>query len=199
MNPTTLPKRHVDLAAYRNRHSCRNKLGRAIWTLVYWLLFRPTPRSGQGWRIGLLRLFGARIGKSCAVLPSCRIWAPWNLAMEDHACLSFDVDCYNVAPIAIGAHTTISQYVYLCTASHDIRTVNMELTTAPITIGAQAWVAARAFVGPGVRIGEGAVVGACAVVVRNVADWTVVAGNPARQIGTRQISAPPSRNDMGVE
>ena len=40
--------------------------------------------------------------------------------MEAYNCFASDVDCYSVAPIIIGANTTISQDVYLCTASHDI-------------------------------------------------------------------------------
>jgi len=49
------------------------------------------------------------------------------------------------------------------------------------------WIAAQTFVGPGVTIGEGAVVGACAVVTKDVAPWTVVAGNPARLVKMRTI------------
>jgi putative colanic acid biosynthesis acetyltransferase WcaF len=128
-----------------------------------------------------------RIGQGCAVYPSCRIWAPWNLLIGDYVCLSFDVDCYCVDRVLIGSHTTVSQYSFLCTASHDITSKNMELVTAPIKIGSQAWVAARAFVGPGVEIGDGAVVGACALVTKAVTPWTVVAGNPARFIKNREI------------
>jgi putative colanic acid biosynthesis acetyltransferase WcaF len=62
------------------------------------------------------------------------------------------------------------------------------LITAPIIIEAGAWVAADVFIGPGVRIGEGAVVGARSTVFRNVGDWLVVAGNPAKVIGKREIS-----------
>ena len=49
--------------------------------------------------------------------------------------------------------------------------------------------AARAFVGPGVAIGEGAVVGACAVVIKDIEPWTVVAGNPAKFINRRELKA----------
>jgi putative colanic acid biosynthesis acetyltransferase WcaF len=62
----------------------------------------------------------------------------------------------------------------------------MPLVTAPITVGADAWICARAFIGPGVAVGEGAVVGACAVVMKDVPPWTVVAGNPARLIKERE-------------
>jgi putative colanic acid biosynthesis acetyltransferase WcaF len=111
------------------------------------------------------------------------------LIVGDHACLSEDVTCYCVAEIVIGPHVVVSQGSYLCTASHDVSSSVMELTFAPIHIGAQAWVAAQAFVGPGVRIGEGAVVGARAVVTKDLAPWAIAVGNPARVVGQRVLRA----------
>ena len=99
------------------------------------------------------------------------------------------VDCYSVGQITIGPHATVSQYCYLCAASHNIEDPHMQLITAPIVIDEGAWVAADAFIGPGVVVGEGAVVGARAVVIHDVAPWTVVAGNPARFIKPRTIAA----------
>lgn len=178
----------LDLAHYRNRHSLKSKLARAVWNAVWLCLFRPTPRGAlYGWRRFLLRLFGARIGKGANILPSCKVWQPWLLTMGDHSCLSEEVICYSVDRITIGAQAVISQGSYLCCASHDISSPIMELTYAPITIGPQAWIAARAFLAPGVTVGEGAVVGACAVVTKDVEPWTVVAGNPAREVKKRVL------------
>ncbi len=61
----------------------------------------------------------------------------------------------------------------------------MPLFFKPIVIGSQSWIAARSFIAPGLTIGEGCVVGAYSVVTKNVLDWTVVAGNPAKFIKTR--------------
>lgn len=178
----------LQLQNYQNRHAFAAKIARVTWNLVWMFLFRPTPRGVlYGWRRFLLRLFGARIGKGAHILPSCRVWLPSNLTMGDHSCLSEAVDCYCVDRITIGNQTVVSQGAFLCTASHDIASPTMELTHRPIVIGPQSWIAARAFIGPGVTIGEGSVVGACAVVTRDVAPWTVVAGNPARFVRKRVL------------
>jgi putative colanic acid biosynthesis acetyltransferase WcaF len=166
-----------------------NKLARAGWNVAWLLLYRPSPVPLHAWRRLLLRCFGATIGRGAHPYPSARIWAPWNLVMEAGSCLAAGVDCYCVDRVHLGARATVSQYAYLCTASHDYGTrVPMPLVTAPIRIGADAWIAADAFVGPGVTVGEGAVVGARSTVTRDVAPWTVVAGSPPRVLGTRRLA-----------
>ena len=188
-----LPPRRVDVSKCFSAHSTRNKLGRMLWGFVWLFLYRPTPKFLHGWRRFLLRCFGAKIGRGTFPFPSVKIWAPWNLEVGDHCALSDGVDCYCVDRIVIGSHVTISQYSFLCTASHDYEDPHFALTTAPIYIGDGSWVAAAAFIGPGVRLGEGAVVGARASVFRDVSPWTVVAGNPARTIKQRQLRSAPDK------
>jgi putative colanic acid biosynthesis acetyltransferase WcaF len=178
---------NVNVSNCPSSHSFSNKLGRAVWGVVWWCLYRPSPKPFHAWRRFLLRLFGARIGIKAHPHASVKFWAPWNLEMGDYSCLSHDVDCYCVAPVKLRAHATVSQYSYLCTATHDFEHPQMPLVTAPIVIGAGAWVAADVFVGPGVTVGEGAVVGARSSVYRNVPAWTVVGGNPAREIRRREL------------
>ena len=112
---------------------------------------------------------------------------PWNLEMDEYACLAPCVDCYNPARIKIGAHSTVSQKAYLCTASHDISNPFNPLVTAEIVIEDQAWIGTSAYIGLGVTIGQGAVVGATASVYKDVEPWTVVGGNPAKFIKKREI------------
>lgn len=86
--------------------------------------------------------------------------------MEEYSCLASEVDCYNVTPIVVGANTTVSQGVYLCTASHDITDRLNPLITAPIILKDQTWIGAKAYIGMGVTIGQGAVVGATPVCIK---------------------------------
>lgn len=165
--------------------STSNKIGRLAWHCVWLLFFRPSPVLVHSWRRLLLRLFGARISATAVVYPSARVWAPWNLRMEEGSCLGHYVDCYCVAEITIGKNATVSQYSYLCAASHDYLQSSMPLVAGPISIGDHAWIAARAFIGPGTRVGEGAIVGACSAIFRDVQPWTIVGGHPARFLKRR--------------
>jgi putative colanic acid biosynthesis acetyltransferase WcaF len=168
-------------------HSLQNKLFRCIWGFVWLFLFRLSPKIFHGWRCFLLRLFGAKIGKGVCVYPSVKIWLPKNLKMADNSCLAAHVDCYNVEKITIGENSTVTQYSYLCTTTHDITHIEMPLITGPIIVEEQVWVGADVYIGLGVRIGQGAVVGARSSVYKNVAPWTVVGGNPAVFLKERKI------------
>lgn len=183
-----MSKTKLDLSKYHNSLSRKHQMLRLVWTVVWGVFARPLPRSaGSGWKRFLLRSFGAKIHPTAVVYSSVKVYYPANLVMEEYSCLASDVDCYNVAPIYIGANSTVSQGAYLCTASHDISSPLNPLITAPIVIEDQAWVAAKAIVGMGVTIGQGAVVGAGACVFKNVEPWTVVGGNPAKFIKKRII------------
>ncbi len=160
-----------------------DKLRRGLWSIAWLLLYRPSPTPLHGWRRGVLRLFGARIGPGTLLYPSAQIWAPWNLEMARGSCLGPGVDCYSVGRITLKEDSVVSQRAFLCGASRDARDPGRPLLVGAIEIGARAWVAAEAFVGPGVRVSDGAVVAACAVTTRHVARNTIVAGNPARAIG----------------
>jgi len=175
---------------YENKLSKRSKVSRLIWNIVYVVLFRPTPRwAFSKWRVFLLRLFGAKIGDGCSISPTCKIWAPWNLEIGSLVCFADDVDCYCVDKITIGSKVTISQRSFICTGSHEIETLHRKLIHHPVSIADHVWVCAEVFIGPGTNIGEGAVVAARSVVVHNVEDWNVVAGNPAKTVRKRLINS----------
>jgi len=173
---------------YQDNLTRKNKAMRLLWNFVWLFFFRPTPRGFfNSWRIFLLKLFGAKIGKGSKVAPSCIVWAPWNLSMGDFSVLGDKVDCYSMDRIVLGSKVAVSQYSYLCTGSHDITSYRRQLITKPITIADHAWVCAGAFVGPGVTIADGAVVAARAVVVKDVEKMDVVAGNPAVKVKKRAV------------
>lgn len=176
---------------YVNEIPLADRIRRLGWEVVWFFLFRPTPRwLFNGWRLLLLRSFGARIGAGCRVLPTCRIWAPWNLEMGNYSALGEGVDCYTMDRIVVGDYVTVSQRAFLCTGTHDISKRALPLTTRPIRIHDHAWICAEAFIGPGVSIGRGSVVAARAVVRKDCGEWVIVEGNPAVATRLRVLDEP---------
>lgn len=173
---------------FKSPYTTGNRIKRMIWSVCWTVFARPFPKSfANPWKVFLLRCFGAKIARNAYVYSEAKVFMPWNLMMEEHACIASGVDCYNAAPITIGKYATVSQRSYLCTASHNISSPHHEQIEKPIIIEDRAWVAAEAFIGPGVTIGEGAVVGARSAVFKDVDSWTVVGGNPAHLIKKRII------------
>ena len=178
----------IDITHYHNSLSRKHQIIRLVWGIVWPLGTWFLPRSmGMSWKRFLLRLFGAHIASTANVRSTTKVYYPANLWMDEYSSMDENVNCYNVAPVHIGAQSTVSQGAFLCTASHDITNSKNPLVTSPIIVESQAWVAADAFVGMGVTIGEGAVVGARSAVFKDVESWTVVGGNPAKFIKKREI------------
>ena len=64
------------------------------------------------------------------------------------------------------------------------------LQQSPLHIAGDVWIGARAIILPGCkRIGHGTVIGAGSVVTKDIPDWAVVGGNPARVIRFRKEKA----------
>lgn len=178
----------MDLSTYSHSFSLKNKISRLVWNVVRLILFRPfASRLFKKWRVLVLKCFGAKIEWSSHVYASVNIWAPWNLEIGANSSLGPKVDCYNQGKISIGSNTVISQKSYLCASTHDYTKKDFPLILKPIAIGSGVWIAADAFIGPGVCIEDNAVVAARSVVIKNVAKNTIVGGNPAKLIKSRNI------------
>lgn len=162
-----------------------NRLRRVAWKLVWFFGARWTPPPAHRWRIALLRTFGAKVSWKAYVYSSVKIWAPWNLTVEDFGTLGRGVICYNIAAVTIGMRAVVSQGVHLCTGTHDYLDPAFPLTARPISIGPRAWICADAFVGPGVSVSEGAILSAAAVAYRDLDPWTIYVGNPAAVLRSR--------------
>ncbi len=180
----------IDVAGNRKaqKYGAGVQAARVLWALCR-PLFALSPRPLWGWRRMLLRLFGAKVGRAVHIYPSVRVTMPWNLAIGDESAVGDGALLYNLGPLAIGRGVTISHRAHLCGGTHDYRTEEFPLIKCPITIADGAWICADGFVGPDVTVGAGAIVGARAVATSDVPPCAIVAGNPAKQVGTREDAA----------
>lgn len=91
----------------------------------------------------------------------------------------------NRGGIEIGDNVSIASEACILTADHDLNSPQFGGRSAPVRIEDFAFVGTRAMILRGVTIGRGAIVAAGAVVTKDVAPLTVVAGSPAKVINTR--------------
>lgn len=82
--------------------------------------------------------------------------------------------------ITIGNNCAISHDVIIMDS--DSHKINGKLRNEPIIIGDNVWIGSRVTILPGVKIEDGAIIAAGAVVTKNVASKTLVAGVPAKMI-----------------
>lgn len=89
--------------------------------------------------------------------------------------------------VSIGKNSTIAYQATILTSAnphgpHNKLSMLYPAITAPVIIGSDVWIGARAVILPGVTIGDCSVVAAGAVVTKDVPEYSVVAGVPARVV-----------------
>lgn len=161
--------------------------------LVNLLLWPLPPAVGPRVRSFVFRMLGFRIGRGTLLAGTPIMTGPPQL----HRHLEIGRECYlNVgcwldlaAPVTLADRVSLGHEVMLLTTSHRVGPRGRRagaVYSAPVTIGAGAWLGARAVVLPGVTVGPGAIVAAGAIVVRDVSPDTLVGGIPARPL--RELS-----------
>lgn len=163
-------------------------------------------------RAAALRVRGARIGAKTSIGADVRVRRPWcldvgsrveiehnvffkivddgaRLAIGDSTFIGTGTELDVFASLTIGAHTLIAPNVFITDHTHNtgagLRLDQQGSRSGAVTIGDDVWIGARAVILSGVTIGDGAIVGAGAVVTKDVPSQSIVAGVPARPIGSR--------------
>jgi len=172
--------------ARRSVWTTRQKVVRVLWGTIgraAWLLL-------PGLRPGLLRLFGARIGRRCRFAGAVEIAIPWNLHFGDDVVVAPGVILYGLGPITVGSGTVLDYRAHLCAGTHDMRDSRFPLLRPPVTVGARCLVGVDAFVGPGVELGDDVRVHPRASVYRSFAGPGELAGTPAARVTGDDAAVP---------
>ena len=179
---------------YLWKHRQKLPLGSKTWFKEWAKRIWTSPSMARFyWRTVSLKRRGAAIGEGTLI---SGIHAAGNFGFLRVGNNSFigRVSMHLHARIEIGSNVCINDGVSFICASHDIRDPHWKQFARPICIGDHAWIAIGAVILPGVSIGRGAVVGAFAVVSKDVPDFAVATGNPARireNVRSRELTYSP--------
>lgn len=122
----------------------------------------------------------------CSVFMNCTFDCAGGLTIGKYTVIHSKCRLDPRGKLTIGESVGVSQDVVILTADHSMNSPIFESRHRQVIIEDYVWIGTRATILPGVRIGKGAVVAAGAVVTKDVDEFTMVGGVPARVIGKRQ-------------
>ena len=156
------------------------KWKRDLWNL--WWCKIPSRRI----RYWLLRRILGSHQNSVYVGLGVRLNNPWDIELSEHCVINANciIDARG-GRVLVGADTDIGEQTHIWSLQHDPNDPQHGTQGGSVTIGDHVWIATRVTILPGVTIGRGAVVACGSVVTKDVAENAIVAGVPAKPIGTR--------------
>lgn len=175
----------TDLSLYNNSwYKPGPELKRAAWYLIH-LFFFKSAFPFSGFKVRLLRSFGARIGKGVMIKPYVTIKYPWFLTVGDYTWIGEKVWIDNLTDVVIGSNVCLSQEAFLLTGNHNYKEPTFDLMVGKIVLEDGVWIGAKAVVCPGVTCYSHSVLSVGSVATRNMEAFGIYTGNPAQKVKLR--------------
>lgn len=153
-------------------------------------IYRGIIAKWNAYRINSMKF--AYKGNRVKILPGFRIGYSENLILHDNVFLGENIFINSSGGVEIGSGTITGPDVMIFSCNHiynspDILPFAEEMSFKKVTIGENCWIGAKCFICPGVEIGEGCVIAAGSVVTKSFPMCSVIGGNPARILKTKDI------------
>jgi len=131
-------------------------------------------------------LAGTKIGKGSAIHMWADFFDPSGVSIGQDTIIGDHAFLDGRAPLRIGNHVDVASDVMIYNSEHDLESDSFSARTQTVEIGDYVFIGPRVIILPGAKIGKGAVVAAGAVVTKDVPDFAIVGGVPAKVIGERK-------------
>ena len=178
----------VSNASYRTTIDVgASKMKQVCWYFINIIFFKNSFVVFSSLKTGLLKAFGAKIGKGVLIKPSVNIKYPWKLQVGDHVWIGESVWIDNLSDVVMGSNITISQGALLLTGSHDHTRETFDFLSKPITLEDGVWIGAKAIVFGGIVCKSHSILGMNSVAEKNLEPYTIYKGNPAIPVISRNI------------
>jgi maltose O-acetyltransferase len=158
----------------------------------------PLPGSGVSMRIRrwLASKIFKRIGLDTKVHSNVYFGSGVSVELGDFSSLNHGAWISN--DTVIGADVMMGPYIMILSGSHNFDHLDIPMREQgaperrPVIIGDDVWIGAKTIILPGVKVGDHAIIGAGSVVTKDVADYAIVAGSPAKFIKSRVDRSSPT-------
>ena len=178
-----------DFSKYNNKDFYPgNLILRILWYLFSLFFFKSSWLPFSFFKVFILRIFGAKIGKSVVIKPSVNIKYPWKLSLANHVWIGENVWIDNLDNVVIGNNVCISQGAFLLCGNHNYKKDSFDLITKPIIVEDGVWIGAKSTVLPGVTAKSHSILSAGSVTSKNLEPYSIYRGNPAEKVSIRTIS-----------
>lgn len=141
-------------------------------------------------RVLCYKLDGVKVGKKTHIHMGTQFFNPGGVFIGEGSVIGQNAFLDGRDKLIIGKHVDIASDVLIYNSEHDINSLDFAPVCAPVEIGDYVFIGPRVIILPGVKIGKGAVVAAGAVVTKDVGEFEIVGGVPARVIGERKNKDP---------
>ena len=144
----------------------------------------------DGFRNILFRKAFRHAGQSFFIRSFSWFYRPENFSIGNNSLVGARSKIFCDDLVTLGDNIQIGPELIIYTSEHvfqakDILINNQGTRHAPVTIGSDVYLGARVTILPGVSIGNGAVIGTGAVVTKNIPDYAIAVGVPAKVISYR--------------
>lgn len=136
------------------------------------------------------RLSGINLPYSSTIHMWATFFNPKNIKIGQDSIIGDHCFLDGRAPLTIGSHVGIASQVLIYNDEHNINSPDYGNSFGPVTIGDYVFIGPRAIILPNTAIGKGAVVAANAVVTKDIPDFEIWGGVPAKKIGDRKLDNP---------
>jgi len=135
-------------------------------------------------------LAGVKIGRGSTIHMWANFFDPSGITIGKDTIIGDHAFLDGRAFLRIGDHVDVASSVMIYNSEHDLESEGFFARTQAVEIGDYVFIGPRAIILPGVKVGRGAVIAAGAVVTKDVPDFTIVGGVPAKAIGERKNKNP---------
>lgn len=166
-----------------------SKVKRISWYFVNAVFLNSYWLPVSSFKVFLLKMFGAQVGKGVVIKPKVNIKYPWKLTVGNHVWIGEKVWIDNLDQVTLQDHVCLSQGALILIGNHNFKKSTFDLMIAPVVVEEGAWVGARSTVLGGATIATHAIIAVNSVAPKKTEAYGIYRGNPAEKVTTRKIES----------